>query len=278
MSGTSSSLGSLDDVKKLWTWPSALAETVIKLITMEVLMTTMLCSSLTTVATCFSGLGTVEQGLSYFKQAASELGLATSYCFVAATDQAAKCRNALLQVCDGCCVYDDVLNRTKADKNKFRKLCSVGDRIAYMRKQKMARTGWCHRHHKQCKYPKPTVEVAGSPCPAHSRIGLRRGGLADDFICLLSWAAFHIKHQTPLLVHENVVGFALDLMKAIFGKWYFIVRLRVSTDHAGYGGQARRDRVYDVLAHRKRARIVKDIDAIYKEVVSVIGKTYAKPG
>ena len=267
----------LNQIKKLFAWPHVLLLTIISELGLAAVQSSLL-GWPTTLGTSFSGLGTVEQGLRYVEQFAGALGLTMSIRSVSAVDWSNACREALKCVTGDACIFDDVLGRTKANAKKFRRLRDVGSRIKYMKKVAVVTKARCHRHGKLCRCPRPDVEMAGYPCPAHSRIGLRKGGLSNDFQCLLSWARVQINNNTPLLIHENVVGFALELMHLIFGKHYDIVRLKVSPKHAGFGKLVRRERVYDVLIHRQRAKLDHDVEKLYAATATRMRDNGVKTG
>lgn len=68
------------------------------------------------------------------------------------------------------------------------------------------KSAWCVRHGKRCCAAMAMVHAAGTPCPAHSSLGL---GLQDrDFtiVCTMAWVAQRLLLQEPMILHENVVG------------------------------------------------------------------------
>jgi hypothetical protein len=70
------------------------------------------------------------------------------------------------------------------------------------------------------------------------------------------------------------------LATCTLGKHYHRVRLNVEPGHVGFGRQTRRRRVYDVLVHRRTARMTSDVATVYRGVVAAFRKvnTASQPG
>ena len=195
---------------------------------------------------------------------------------VASADYAAVCRRVLLASTHGC-VFGDILERSYIDKSDFAQLATVEDRIRHMAQGGIWKKAWCYRHHRYCKCPHTDIDISGSPCTAHSRIGRRAGGLDPNFQCLLTWANAHIKSQTPILIHENVVGFEFSLVESIFGRHYHCTRLKVCTGDVGFSKLVRRVRYYDVLVHKSRAQIVTPLQQLYDHVIAAFREHIPQP-
>ena len=99
---------------KMFTWPSVVLTTLIKLMG-DLLNSSILCSDQTTVGTSFSGSGTVEQGLEYIKGCAVGLGVNISCNCVSAVDYARSCIKVLQKVLSGC-IFNNILRLTKMIK------------------------------------------------------------------------------------------------------------------------------------------------------------------
>ncbi len=257
--------GRLAELTTLFRWPHTLLENLERTLGLATLRQSLLCATDTTVSTHFSGIGTVEQGLACLRAAGADLGITIHAQGVSSCDNNSFCVDVLNVVTDGC-VFGDILERTTLRPEDFKQLPTEEARVKAMMSSRVRRLAWCQKHNKRCATPRSTVDMAGSPCQAHSRIGNRRGTLADNFQCLLAWAKIHIHSATPLLLHENVPGFPEELMVRIFGLHYDCTRLQVSTAAAGFGHQLRRHRVYDVLVHKRFATTMYPIDELYTTI------------
>ncbi len=78
-------------------------------------------------------------------------------------------------------------------------------------------TAHCHRHGKQCNLRCADVEFAGSPCHEFSSRGDRSGVYGRNMVAALAWIAIQLMLMTPVIVHENVPGFPLQLLEFFFG-------------------------------------------------------------
>jgi hypothetical protein len=62
--------------------------------------------------------------------------------------------------------------------------------------------------------------IAGSPCLDHSKAGLRRGVEGPSGILLAAWARYHLLLGTPVLIHENVLGFPVSILVELMASSY----------------------------------------------------------
>ena len=87
----------------------------------------------------------------------------------------------------------------------------------------------------------------------------------------------HIKSQTPILIHESVIGFPFSLIEDIFARHYHCTRLKVSTADVGFGHLVRQVRYYDVLVNKQRAAIVTPLQELYNHVTEAFHERMPEP-
>ena len=199
---------------QLYRWPVILVRVLLQAFHLSDLQESYLCQG-QRLSTHFSGIGTVEQGLTYLKAELVKHGLDCKLEPVACTDYDKHSIKVLLRTSHGC-VFGNILDRSKLKPHTFRNISSTSKRIKAMLRASIEPKASCHAHKKKCCVPKVDVDMSGSPCTAHSRIGKRLGTLDPNFQVLLTWARNQIKNGTPVLVHENVIGFPFSLIETIW--------------------------------------------------------------
>ena len=122
----------------------------------------------------------------------------------------------------------------------------------------------CARHDGLCTFPSVHGEIAGSPCTPWSRIGSRLGRAHKLTHLLIIWCYWLRAMQTPLAIHENVVGFDIKILEEILQDLYYIVHIHVNPAMAGE--LVRRARIYSILLLRSKVKCVADIVATYAVV------------
>lgn len=98
-----------------------------------------------------------------------------------------------------------------------------------------------HKSKCRCCIRRPFAGCSGSMCVAYSTLGLKEGEESQNAILMLIWAFKHFEMQTPLLVHENVAGFASQSLKE-------------EAFHKGYDHFEIRSKPIDFGVHVGRAR------------------------
>eukprot|EP00969_Alexandrium_andersonii_P072193 3185885-Alexandrium_andersonii.AAC.1 len=68
-------------------------------------------------------------------------------------------------------------------------------------------------------------------------------------LALLTWLALRARLQEPLVLHENVGQFPLQVLEAFLGKWYVIMPLLTTPDALGH--PVVRQRRITLLVHRQ---------------------------
>ncbi len=122
----------------------------------------------------------------------------------------------------------------------------------------------CHVHGIQpCPLVTGQLEVSGSCCTDYSSRGKRDGKQGPQAKLLLTWARLHLERETPLIIHENVRTFDLSALEELFSKDYTIFHIMTSPSEVGVPVLERK-RVYHVMVHKRRARLLADIGECYQ--------------
>ena len=193
----------LERFSRLMIWPAVLVRTLIGTLCQDALQDSYLCQG-RYMSTHFSGIGTPEHSLRYLKKACAQHGLDCNLTPIACSDFNSHSVRVLLKTTDGC-VFGNLLDRSSLSEARFQKLRNVDKRVQAVLRSGVRGRAWCHKHKRYCKFQDVDIDVSGSPCTAHSKMGKRAGAMHTNFQVLLTWAAFHIKRGTAVLVHENAV-------------------------------------------------------------------------
>lgn len=135
----------------------------------------------------------------------------------------------------------------------------------------------CVSHGTLCSYPvAPAFHFAGTPCPPWSALtaGPRRREHPDAWLFLV-WCAMLRAAPARVVIHENVSGFDLSLMREELGSLYHITEIKVNPADAGFGFVCRR-RVFHVLFLKSRHASPPDVECIYSRIKAYQGGHYAR--
>ena len=77
-----------------------------------------------------------------------------------------------------------------------------------------SRSAWCLRHGCECSVDDDTagVHIAGTPCTAHSPIGLLEKEQSMPFAHFIIWLGMRLMIQEPIIVQENVLAFPRNFL------------------------------------------------------------------
>ncbi len=81
----------------------------------------------------------------------------------------------------------------------------------------------CIHPTKSCTAERADLHAAGTECPAWSSQGARGGCSGDRVIVWASWLGHRRLLREPIIYHENVVGFPLELLQAELGDLYLVL-------------------------------------------------------
>ena len=126
----------------------------------------------------------------------------------------------------------------------------------------------CKRKH---AVPPCDAVIAGSPCQDWSRAGHMRGISGTRSLVFLTFCRLLMEDQPPWGILENVIGFDTNLLIDLIGGVYSVYTLVVSPQDHGFN-LVRRDRLYMVLVHRRKASMRHDLHAMYGSVSGALSR------
>ena len=84
----------------------------------------------------------------------------------------------------------------------------------------LLRSAYCLNHDKTCTIAEPSdVHLAGTPCTAHSQIGLQEEEMAYSFSFFIIWLGMRKRLQEPVIVQENVPSFPRTFFTLHLPEW-----------------------------------------------------------
>ncbi|CAE7319058.1 unnamed protein product, partial [Symbiodinium sp. CCMP2592] len=95
------------------------------------------------------------------------------------------------------------------------------------------------RCHVACRPPPVTVDISGSPCQPWSKAGQKRRWTDGRSDLLLLWAALMLKHEPPVILHENVFGFPTSVLEDLMQEKYVIHHLRETLEEENFCRRAK---------------------------------------
>jgi site-specific DNA-cytosine methylase len=121
----------------------------------------------------------------------------------------------------------------------------------------------------RCHVTQADVDVSGSPCNSWSSEGVRAQHDSPWVAATLAWCVWVRHALLRLAIHENVMGFDVELLREMLGDLYDIFTLTVRPCHAGFSG-VRRNRLYAICVLRSELRVVHDISSLYEAVCAQV--------
>ena len=225
------------------------------------------------IGSYFSGMGSVEMAL-LMLSASIHIAIRSSLTLQAifSCESSNTLQRLLLTRGDGC-VFTNILMHLDGVAQKV----VVGKKydFDYIRElvfaAKTCMACPCKQHGGTCKVPAVDMDISGSPCRPWSRASGagRLGRSHPDIVLFLAWCRLLLSRRTPVAIHENVVGFDIDLLRALVGHLYDIWILPVSPEHAGFAF-IRRPRRYYVLLLRGHAWARTNLNEAYAQVTKTL--------
>ena len=222
----------------------------------------------------FSGLGSAELAKVFLSSACrAVMQRDLMFRFVFACDMASGCRCVLARRLDGNCVYVNLWDRFPGfDVNQY----THGEtfdfdsaRLALLsRSGRLALGAPCVTHDACCACPQIDSAVAGSPCIAWSRSGKRAGRKHPITGVLLAWCVWVLFAKPKVALHENVIGFDVQILEEMLGEYYFIQHVRAAPSHMGFPFIGR-SRIYSAIILRTASsRPPADLQQVYDRIVA----------
>ena len=115
-------------------------------------------------------------------------------------------------------------------------------------------SAWCLACKCYCPWGPTQVDTSWSPCQDFSRLGNREGRGGSRIHLLLLWIRWHLVWQTPLVIHENVPEFDLEIIEENMSKDYHIFSVFCGPGDVGFAF-CRRPRMYLAMTHKRKTRV-----------------------
>ena len=113
-----------------------------------------------------------------------------------------------------------------------------------------------------CPLATADVDITGTVCKDCSRRGNMRGRQGPWAKILLTWLRLHETANTPILIHENVSDFDVEVLTSVMSHKYHIISFpNVQPSDTGLTALGRPRRV-DVLLHKDRVELLGTLDDI----------------
>jgi len=179
----------------------------------------------------FSGLGGAEVAVNFIQSAVLHLlWLRLSWTQEHACDKGRSQQRVLkarLQKLS-CCIFADIFDRVP-DLRHF----AVGhesdavfaDMKATALAAQVSQSGKCVTHGGPCKAVHTDIDMSGSPCQSWTGIGKLLRHNSPQVAVTLAWCAWLRAALVKLAIHENVLGFDVEILKELLGDLYDIFPL-----------------------------------------------------
>jgi hypothetical protein len=105
--------------------------------------------------------------------------------------------------------------------------------------------GFCIQHQRCCSLSQAILHVAGTPCIAWSKLGLRCGAKGATALAFFVWVTHRLLLQEDAILHENVPEFEAHLLEVLLGHIYIIMSCVLKNSE--FGQLVDRDRRYTWL-------------------------------
>ena len=237
-----------------------------------------LCIEQLLCASTFSGIGTAEKACEVVRVPLDKmLGSKHTTRTVGLTELALLPRSILMKMFEESCIFDDVLDGIGLSMKNYMKIPTVKKRMRrVLRSGKVKKKHWCYNHGKRRKRPWRHLEIGGSPCVAHSKIGKKAGTKHHTFFTFLMWARKIKDDEVPVSIHENVGSFPDSAIDDAFPTpRYKIYVLCVKTSDVGYQKMCRRDRKFHIIYDTTQVKVNADPRVLYLHVKDLLGTTNA---
>lgn len=260
-----------------FTWPHVVLKTLL-----DTLGAQLLVSALATARICmsthFSGLGTAELAASMitaWSRVIVPAGASISHGYACEWSRSA--RNVLHRRLPGVCVFTDIRSRIvnltselqAADEIDFEaaKRCVMNSDVGGH--------AHCAAHGVQCNVPHCDLDASGSPCPPWSRArkcNKARRRVHKDVLLFLCWCRIILHDRPRLIIHENVIGFDVGLLRELVGHAYHIVECQMHPSDVGFSFVFR-PRVFCFLVLRDSELVLyRSPSTVYESVKAALSR------
>lgn len=123
----------------------------------------------------------------------------------------------------------------------------------------------CVTHEGMCPVHRCHMDMTGTPCQDWAPTGNRLGTTGPQMKVFLAWVALVLTFAVPIVVHENVPQFPVEVLESYLGHAYIIFSMVVDCSDVGFRLMSRKRR-YSFLYHRQHVRIMCNPVLLYQQI------------
>lgn len=131
----------------------------------------------------------------------------------------------------------------------------------------MAQASFCCGHGHYCIAPACDLDVTGTPCQDWAPNGNRLGREGPQWKVFLAWVTVILAQQLPIVVHENVPQFDVNILFELLGHMYFICPLVIDCESLGFRLISRKRR-YTIMYHKAKTQVLLDPASLCSNLLS----------
>lgn len=141
--------------------------------------------------------------------------------------------------------------------------------VAFVMQCHLAPSAFCCGHGAMCRLDRPDVDITGTPCQDFSPVGNHRGPFGRQWPVFLAYCRVMLGLEVPILIHENVPQFWVELLEHFFGHAYFIFSIIMDCAEVGFALISRRRR-YTIMYHKGHVRVTQNPHVVYGNIKLVM--------
>lgn len=254
-----------------FTWPARVLAALRHELGDNAILRGLCCPPQRKASTHFTGLGTAELAVDMLNFALAP-ALRAQGCldFAFACERSLALRRVLLQRAPSRCCFADLASRFIGLEDTVSEGRLDFDRaVATVSRAGMMHAVPCETHRSMCPVMGVQVDISGSPCTPWSRaVGATRLGREHPMTLLfLLWSQWVLSSKLRMAIHENVVGFDLELFHERLGAEHWVEHVRVSPADLGFP-MCRRPRLYSIAWRKACFRKPPPAQALYDRVLA----------
>ena len=141
--------------------------------------------------------------------------------------------------------------------------------VMFMMQCHVAPAAFCCGHGVMCCLERPDVDITGTPCQDFSPVGHHRGPFGQQWPVFLAYCRVMLGLAVPILIHENVPQFWLELLEHFFGHAFCIFSLVMDCSEVGFALISRRRR-YTIMYHKAHVLVTRNPHVVYDQLKQVM--------
>ena len=208
-----------------------------------------------------SGCGSAETALEFLLVATASIGMSMSLSVASMCALPSDCTTYLANCFLAWAPTEDVDRRCQQVLALKSRAAGLGlahvfvDLFDLLRHGSTLQTAACCVHGIRCEPVRSDVDVTGTPCQDFAPNGNRMGVNGPQWPVFLAWVTLILLLELPVVVHENVPQFDIEVLTMLMQHKYLIFSFMVDCCSVGFGLISRKRR-YTVMYHRVKTRLV----------------------